>query len=85
MAMTKFAAKFLVASAVAALAIAMSVAPTEAAKKRVKVARGCTAGQVCSTSCGPSGCFMNYCGGDAKWYPAVLTPVCVGGLWPAKC
>jgi hypothetical protein len=84
--MTKLTAKFLVAGAAAALAIAMSVAPTEAAKKRAKMSRGCAVGALCSTNCGAAGCFMNYCGNDGKWYPAILTPVCVGSLCPQqKC
>jgi hypothetical protein len=83
--MKNFATKVLMAGAVAALAIAMSVAPTEAAKKRMKMTRGCTAPQLCSTNCGAGGCFLNYCGENGKWYPAVLTPVCVVGMCPHKC
>lgn len=85
LAMTNFATKFLVAGAVVALAFAMSVAPTEAAKKRKMMSHGCTTWQLCSTNCSGNGCFMNVCGEDGKWYPALATPVCIGTTCPHKC
>jgi hypothetical protein len=85
LAMTNFGRKLFAAGVVAALAVAMSVAPTEAAKKRMKTARGCTTGQLCSTGCNGTGCFMNYCTSDGKWERAILTPICAGSLCPKKC
>ena len=71
--MTKLATRFLLAGAVVAVAIAMSVAPGEAAKT-------CgNAGAVCSTKCTNGVCSVYVCGGDGAWYPAVLTPFCPQG------
>jgi len=81
--MMKFATKLLVASAVVALAVSMSVAPTEAAKKHKKVAK-CTSGELCSTNCSGGGCWMNVCGEDGSWHTAILTPICASGMCPKK-
>lgn len=77
--MTKLATKFLVAGAVAALAIAMSVAPSEAAKKRAAAAKTCGGAGLCSTNCSGGFCSVYLCGADGSWYPAVLTPICPQG------
>ena len=71
--MTKLTAKFLVAGAVAVMAIAMSVAPSEAAKRK---AASCSAGNLCSTNCKSGWCSVYVCGGDGVWYTALLTPIC---------
>jgi len=75
--MMKFTTKFLVAGAVAALAIAMSVAPGEAKKKAA--AKTCGGPGLCSTDCKNGFCSVYLCGADGAWYPAVLTPVCPQG------
>ena len=77
--MAKLTTKFLLAGAVAAVALAMSVAPSEAAKRRMAASKACTAGSLCSTNCSAGWCSVYVCGGDAKWYPAVLTPICPQG------
>ena len=75
-------AKILLVGAVAVMAIAVSVAPSEAAKKkRMKgPAAGTYVGQLCSTG----GKVMLW-GPDMKWSPAVFTPVCAAPFCPASC
>ena len=76
--MTKFISKFLVVGAIAAVAIAMSMAPSEAAKRKA-MAKGCSGAQLCSTNCSGGFCSVYLCGADGAWYPAVLTPICPQG------
>ena len=78
----KFATKFLMAGAVAALAVMISMAPSEAAKKKhAAMSKSCSSGPMfCSTNCANGWCSMYICGGDGKYTPAVLTPVCAQGL-----
>ena len=76
--MMKMTSKFLVAGAVAAVAIAMSVAPTEAAKRKA-AAKTCGGPGLCSTNCANGYCSVFLCGADGAWYPAVLTPICPTG------
>jgi hypothetical protein len=78
--MTRLTSKFLVAGAVAALAIAISAAPSEAAKRKAAAAKGCTAPAYCSTNCANGWCTVYACGLDGKWYQSVLPPVCAQGL-----
>ena len=73
--------KFLLVSAVAVAAIAISAAPSEAAKKKAKVAAPCQPGVLCTM---PATNVM-VCGLDGKWYQALFTPICVGAVCPAKC
>lgn len=79
--------KFLLAGAVAVAVIAISAAPSEAAKKKAKAAAPCMAGMLCTsaeTSHGWSKVMI--CGGDGKWYQALFTPWCVtGGICPPAC
>ena len=77
--MTKFATKFLMVGAIAAAAIAMSMVPSEAAKKRVAAAKTCGGPGLCSTNCSGGFCSVYLCGADGAWYPAVLTPICPQG------
>jgi len=75
--MMKSAAKIAFMGMVAAAAIALSIAPSEAAKKRAAAKPACTAPAVCSTNCSGGWCQVFACGVDGKWYPAILTPVCL--------
>ena len=79
-------AKFLMIGAVAVAAIAVSAAPSEAAKRqKVKAMTGCGDGGLCSNNCGASGCAVNFCGYDKQWHLAILTPFCLKGQCPPKC
>jgi hypothetical protein len=77
----KSIAKILLIGAVTVMAIAVSAAPSEAAKKkRTKApAKGTYVGQVCSTG----GKVMVWAH-DGKWYPAIA-PVCAAPFCPAAC
>ena len=72
-------AKILLVGAVAVTAIALSAAPSEAAKKK-KMSASCTPTTLCSAK-GK----VQVCGGDGKWYQALITPVCFEPGCPAKC
>ena len=78
----KSLAKVLLVGAVAVMAIAVSVAPSEAAKKKKMMGPkpGSYVGQLCSTK----GKVMIW-GPDMKWSPAMLTPVCASPMCPAAC
>jgi hypothetical protein len=90
----KMFAKFLMAGAVAVVAIAVSAAPSEAAKRHhmKKMAVGvpagvCVPGAACTGLPNPlqEGRGTVYmCGGDAKWV-AHLSPGCMGPGCPAPC
>jgi hypothetical protein len=75
--MMKFTTKFLLVGAVAAVAIVMSMAPSDAARRRAAAAPA-TCGGVgfCSTNCANGFCTVYLCGADGSWYPAILTPIC---------
>jgi hypothetical protein len=75
--------KFLLVGAVAVTAIALSAAPSEAAKKKAKTAALCNPAHLCASNCTGGLCKVNICGGDGKWYQALFTPVCVGACPPA--
>ena len=78
--MMKFITKSLVVGAIAAMAIAMSMAPSEAAKKKKMAApKTCGGPGLCSTNCSGGYCSVYLCGADGAWYPAVLTPICPQG------
>jgi hypothetical protein len=78
----KSIAKILLVGAVMVMAVAVSVAPSEAKKhKKMKgPANGTFVGQLCSTG----GKVMVW-GPDMKWSPAFLTPVCAAPFCPAAC
>jgi hypothetical protein len=80
--MMKLTTKFLMAGAVAAVAIAVSAAPSDAArKKRMAAAPNCnTTGLYCSQNCANGWCSVYVCGMDGRYTPAVLTPVCMQGM-----
>jgi hypothetical protein len=83
----KSIAKVLLVGAVAVMAIAMSAAPSEAAKKhhKAKAAMGCGDGGLCASTCSGSTCQVNFCGYDKQWHIALLTPICIQGQCPPKC
>jgi hypothetical protein len=80
----KSIAKFLLVGTFALTAIAISAAPSEAAKKH-RAMKSCEVGSHCSTGCANGSCSMKVCGSDGKWYAAVLTPVCLGTTCPSAC
>jgi hypothetical protein len=84
----KSTARALLVGVVAVMAVAVSVAPSEAAKKkRTKgMAPGTYFGQLCTT---PSvtagvGAIMIW-GYDNKWYQAAVTPSCLQPWCPVAC
>ena len=84
--------KVLLAGAVAVMAIAVSAAPSEAAKKHKMKAQlfpvsACSPGAACTGAPNPlqEGRGVVYmCGGDAKWV-AALNPGCSGAGCPPPC
>ena len=83
----KSIAKILLVGAVAMMAIAVSAAPSEAAKKKKKgPGKGTFYGQLCSTSCNASKvCKVMVWGYGNKWHPTLLTPACLQPTCPAAC
>ena len=83
----KSVAKVLLVGAVAVMAIAVSVAPSEAKKKRMKhPAPGTYVGQLCSAKCNAANaCSTMVWSAEKKWISAVLTPICVKPFCPAAC
>ena len=76
----KSIAKVVLVGAVAVMAIAVSAAPSEAAKKKKKgPANGTYFGQVCSAE----GKVMVW-GYDNKWYPG-FGPACAAPFCPPAC
>ena len=84
----KSIAKFLMLGAVAALAVAFA-APADAAKKKRMRAPApvatCTAPNLCSFDCVGTGCKVNFCAPDGKWYWSMVTPYCLTGACPQSC
>jgi len=76
----KSIAEVLLVGAIAAMAIAISVAPSEAKKMAV-----CTPMMTCSTACSGGMCHVKACGPDGEWHDAVLTPVCRQPFCPSSC
>jgi hypothetical protein len=76
--------KALLVCAVAVTAIAISAAPSEAAKHKAKAAASCTPGMTCTMGSGAGPNKVMACGGDGKWYGALFTPYCVG-ICPPAC
>jgi hypothetical protein len=84
----KFTAKALLVGAVAVMAIAISAAPSEAAKKkRAKgMASGTYYGQLCTTPSVTAGVgSIMIWGYGNKWYQAAVTPACVQPWCPVAC
>ena len=84
----KFTAKALLVGAVVVMAIAVSAAPSEAAKKkRAKgMASGTYYGQLCTTPSVTSGVgSIMIWGYGNKWYQAAVTPACVQPWCPVAC
>jgi hypothetical protein len=80
----KSIAKILLVGAVAVMTIAVSAAPSEAAKKK-KMKHGTYVTQVCSTGCGKNNsCKVMMWGADKKW-SASMFPTCVKPACPAAC
>jgi len=85
--MTKIA-KFLTLGAVAALAVAFAAPADAAKKKRMRAAApvaACTAPNLCSFDCVGTGCKVNFCAPDGKWYWSMVTPYCLTGACPQSC
>ena len=80
-------AKLLLVGTVAVMAIAVSAAPSEAAKKKnTQVASvSCKDAGMCATNCGDKTCSVNVCAPGGTWVPAIFTPVCVKAQCPPKC
>ena len=81
-------AKLLLVGTVAVMAIAVSAAPSEAAKKKknTQVASvSCKDAGMCATNCGDKTCSVNVCAPGGNWVPAIFTPVCVKAQCPPKC
>jgi hypothetical protein len=80
-------AKVLLVGAVAVTAIAISAAPSEAAKKkRAKMASGTYYGQLCTTPSVTAGVgSIMIWGYGNKWYQAAVTPACVQPWCPVAC
>ena len=84
----KFTAKALLVGAVAVMAIAVSAAPSEAAKKkRMKAqAPGTFYGQLCTRPSVTAGVgAVMIWGYGNKWYQAAFTPGCVQPWCPVAC
>jgi len=79
-AMKKFS-KILLAGAVALIAIAVSTAPSEAAKKRAKAPATCAPLTTCTMA--KTG-VIHQCWGDGKWQPMLLG-ACSGAGCPPPC
>jgi hypothetical protein len=74
--------KLLLVGAVAVMAMAVTVAPSEAKRhKKMAAPAPCMPGMLCTT---PNAHVMA-CGGDGKWYQAIFTPFCAGPICPPKC
>jgi hypothetical protein len=76
--------KILLTGAVAVTAIAISAAPSEAAKRKAKVT-ACVPSTLCSSGKASGANNVNVCGVDSKWYRAQVTPTCVQPWCPPKC
>ena len=80
----KSIAKILLVGTFAMTAMAISAAPSQAAKK--KAAAPCVPGLVCTAKCKGSTCNVMACNYEGKWSAAVFTPTCVSPACPpAKC
>ena len=78
--MMKITTKFLAVGAVAAFALAMSAASSDAAKRRAAAPKTCgSMGALCASNCANGWCNAYSCGADGKWYPALLT-VCAEAI-----
>jgi hypothetical protein len=76
----KSISKLMLAGAFAVAAIAVSAAPSEAAK-RAKAPKACTPGTSCTMA---KTNVMHHCFGDGKWVAALL-PACQGAGCPPAC
>lgn len=82
----KLFANFVLAASVAVVAIAVSAAPSEAAKKKKGMAPGVHRGQLCTVpgKAPNTGTVMSW-GWDNKWYPTALTSTCYQPFCPIAC
>jgi hypothetical protein len=88
----KAVARGLLVAAVAAAAIAMSAAPSEAQKVITRaqggLAYGSFYGELCSTGCNRQGVckVMFWWGAQSKWLQSFITPTCTRpGSCPSAC
>ena len=80
----KFSVKSLLVGAAVVAAVAISAAPSEAAKK--KVAAKCDPLISCITSCKGNTCETRRCEADGKSYPSLVPTICTKPNCPAqKC
>jgi hypothetical protein len=81
----KFFAKFVLAASVAVVAIAVSAAPSEAARKK-GMAPGVHHGQLCTVpgKAPNTGTVMSW-GYNNQWYPTALTSTCYQPFCPMAC
>ena len=73
--------KILLLAAVGAVVVAISVAPSEAAKKK---AMSCTGMPNCTAACKGKSCEIRTCT-DGKWVTPLLVKSCTQPDCPAKC
>jgi len=74
--------KILLAGGIAVVAIAISTAPSEAAKRRAKAPVTCAPLTACTMA--KTG-VVHLCGGDGKWQPALFLPTCSGAGCSPPC
>ena len=79
----KSIAKILLVGSVAMTAMALTAAPSQAAKKAA--AAPCVPGWVCTGKCKGNTCNVMACNYQGKWSAAVFTPTCVAPVCPARC
>jgi hypothetical protein len=76
--------KILLAGAFAVMAIAVSVAPSEAARGKAKAKVPATCATLTSCTMAKTN-VVHLCGGDGKWQPALFIPTCSGASCPPPC
>jgi hypothetical protein len=81
----KSIAKILLVGTFAMTAMAISAAPSDAAKRKAAAAP-CVPGLVCTAKCKGATCNVMACNYQGKWSAAVFTPVCTQPACPpARC
>lgn len=79
----KSIANILLVGAITAMAIAISAAPSEAAKRQK--AKACAPMMSCSVGCKKGTCNVMSCGADGKMHKATFQPVCTQPFCPPVC
>lgn len=78
----RISAKSVLAGVAVIAAIAVSTAPSEAAKR--KTAK-CDVGSACSANCKGNTCELRRCDADGKTYVYFPLNTCAKGVCPPKC